>query len=281
MREMTERITLLDGTTMPSVGLGTLRMDAGQTDATVRAALRAGYRLIDTAAVYGNEAAIGATIRDSGVAREEVFVTTKVWNGDHGYQPTLDAFEASRQRLGLEHVDLYLIHWPVAPVERMMESWSALIELRQRGAVGAIGVSNFMVKHLQLLVEHFDELPVINQIECHPLFRQPELELFQEQHGIVTQAWAPLGKGQVLEHPVVTEIARRHDATPAQVVLRWHLQRGRTVIPKSTSPHRIAQNIALGLRLEEQELAAIDGMNAHRRLGSHPDSPPTNGLPQQ
>ena len=278
---MTEQIALSDGSTMPSVGLGTLRVGAAETDTAVRAALQAGYRLIDTAAVYGNEAAIGAAVRSSGLPRERVFVTSKVWNGDHGYQPTLDAFEASRSRLGLEHVDLYLIHWPVAPIERMLASWSALIELRERGDVGAIGVSNFMVKHLQALADNFSELPVINQVECHPLFCQPELEAFQARHGIVTQAWAPLGKGQALEHPVVTDLAAQHRVTPAQVVLRWHLQRGRAVIPKSTNPERIAQNIALDLTLSDQELAAIDGMNQHQRLGSHPDSPPTNGLPAQ
>lgn len=278
---MTDTITLADGTAIPTIGLGTLRMGTAETDATVRTALETGYRLIDTAACYGNERAIGATISSSGLDREDIFLTTKVWNTDHGYQPTLDAFEASRSRLGLDYVDLYLIHWPVAPIERMMESWAALIELRKRGDVRAIGVSNFMVKHLQALVENFDELPVLNQIECHPLFLQPELEEFQHQHGIITQAWAPLGKGQVLESPVVTEIAARHGATPAQVVLRWHLQRGRIAIPKSTNSGRIAENFTPAPELSEPELAAIDAMNADHRLGSHPDSPPTNGLPEQ
>ncbi|WP_223408231.1 aldo/keto reductase [Occultella gossypii] len=278
---MSERTELLDGTSIPKVGLGSLRLGPDETDATVKAALRSGYRLIDTASVYGNEAAIGRAVRESGIDRDEVFLTTKVWNGDHGYQPTIDAFEASRARLGVDRVDLYLIHWPVAPVERMLESWSALIELRKRGDVRAIGVSNFMVKHLRAVVENFDEVPVVNQIECHPLFQQPELEAYQREHGIVTQAWAPLGKGRVLEHPTVAALSAKHGVGAAQVVLNWHLARGRIVIPKSTNAERIAQNIDLDFEMPEADLAAVDAMNEDLRLGSHPDAPPTNALPEQ
>lgn len=278
---MNERVTLLDGTSIPAVGLGTLRMGSQETQQTISVALEAGYRLIDTAACYGNERAIGAAVRASALPREDLYITTKVWNTDHGYQQALDAFEASRERLGVERVDLYLIHWPVAPIERVLETWSALIELRERGDVGSIGVSNFMPKHLQALVAEFDVLPVLNQVECHPLFSQGELEEYQRDLGIRTQAWAPLGKGAVLEHPTIAALSQTYGVTSAQVVLRWHQQRGRLVIPKSTNPGRIAANIDLDLTLSDADLAAIDAMNEDKRLGSHPDAPPTNPLPEQ
>lgn len=275
------RVELNDGHSMPAVGLGSLRMSADETDATVRAALRAGYRLIDTAAVYGNEEAIGAAVRDSGVARDEIFLTTKVWNTDHGYAETLAAFEASRTRLGMDYVDLYLIHWPVAPVERMLESWAALIELRRRGDVRSIGVSNFMPKHLQALTENFAEVPALNQVEYHPLFQQNDLAAVQSDLGVLVQAWAPLGKGGVLEDPAVIALSEKYDVGAAQIVLKWHVLRGRAVIPKSTNAQRLAMNIDLSFAMSEADLATIDGMNRDQRLGSHPDAPPTNGLPDQ
>ncbi|WP_147919144.1 aldo/keto reductase [Ruania zhangjianzhongii] len=276
-----ETIALRDGTTMPAVGLGSLRMSPQQTDTTISSALRAGYRLIDTASVYGNEAAIGTAIRDSGIPREDLFLTTKVWNTDHGYTETLRAFEASRARLGVDYVDLYLIHWPVTPIDRMLRSWEALIELQQRGDVKSIGVSNFMVKHLQALIARFDELPVVNQVEYHPLFQQDELTGFQKESDIVIQAWAPLGKGGVLESPMVASLGEKYGVAPAQVVLKWHLMRGRAVIPKSTNANRLAMNIDLDFSMSEPDLAVVDAMNEDTRLGSHPDAPPTNGLPDQ
>lgn len=276
-----ETITMRDGTTMPAVGLGSLRMSPQQTDTTISAALGAGYRLIDTASVYGNEAAIGKAVRDSGLSREDLFLTTKVWNTDHGYTETLRAFDASRTRLGVDYVDLYLIHWPVTPIDRMLRSWEALIDLQQRGAVKSIGVSNFMVKHLQALTERFDTLPVLNQVEYHPLFQQDELADFQKESDILIQAWAPLGKGGVLESPTVTALGEKYGVAPAQVVLKWHLTRGRAVIPKSTDASRLAMNIDLDFSMSEPDLAVVDAMNEDNRLGSHPDAPPTNGLPDQ
>lgn len=274
-------IRLRDGNTMPAVGLGSLRMSPKETDATISAALRVGYRLIDTAAVYGNEAGIGAAIRASGVPREEIFLTTKVWNTDHGYAETLSAFEASRSRLGVDYLDLYLIHWPVAPSERMMHSWEALIELQKRGDVKSIGVSNFMIKHLQELTANFADLPVLNQVEYHPMFQQDELAAFQSELDIVIQGWAPLGKGGVLAAPTITALSEKYGLAPAQIVLKWHIARGRAVIPKSTNPGRLAMNIDLNFSMSEPDLAAIDRLNEDHRLGSHPDAPPTNPLPEQ
>lgn len=278
---VSETIALRDGTAMPAVGLGSLRMSPQETDTTISSALSAGYRLIDTAAVYGNEAAIGTAVRASGLPREELFLTTKVWNNDHGYEETLRAFAASRARLGVDYVDLYLIHWPVTPIDRMLRSWEALLELQQRGDVRSIGVSNFMVKHLRALSERFSELPVINQVEYHPLFQQDDLADFQKELGILIQAWAPLGKGGVLESQTVTTLGEKYGVAPAQVVLKWHLMRGRAVIPKSTNSTRLAMNIDLDFSMSEPDLAVIDAMNEDTRLGSHPDAPPTNGLPDQ
>lgn len=275
-----ERTALADGNSIPTIGLGVLRVPSDDAEQSVRTALTAGYRSIDTAATYGNEDGVGRGIRNSEVPREEVFLTTKVWNTDHGYDRTLAAFDKSLARLGLDHVDLYLIHWPMAHLGKIPETWRALIELKAQGRVRSIGVSNFLVKHLELLASESDETPVVNQIELHPHMQQHELREYQRSKGIVTQAWSPLGQGQVLSDPTLVEIAHRHGRSVAQIVLRWHIQLGNVAIPKSSNPGRIADNRdVFGFALTEDDMAAIGTLNADRRIGSHPDSPPKNPLP--
>lgn len=271
---------LSDGSTIPRIGLGVLRVPADDAQRSVCTALEAGYRSIDTAAVYGNEDGVGRGLRESGVPRDEIFLTTKVWNTNHGYQETLDAFDKSVDRLGVEHVDLYLIHWPMVSVGRIPETWQALQELKRQGRARSIGVSNFLVKHLEQLARDSDELPAVNQIELHPHMQQDELRAYHQEHGILTEAWSPLGQGQVLEDPRLVRIASEHSRAVAQIVLRWHLQLGNVAIPKSSNPERIRQNLdVFSFELSTDEMRAIADINQDRRIGSHPDSPPKNGLP--
>ncbi|MCZ2827723.1 aldo/keto reductase [Modestobacter sp. VKM Ac-2986] len=273
-------VALADGRSIPRVGLGVLRVASDDAAASVRSALEAGYRSIDTAAVYGNEEGVGRGIRESGVDREDVFLTTKVWNTDHGYEETLAAFDKSVTRLGVDHVDLYLVHWPMAHLGRIQDTWRALSEIKRQGRARSIGVSNFLVKHLELLRAEFDEQPVLNQIELHPWMQQHELRAYHQAHAIVTEAWSPLGQGKLLDEPVLAEIGVRHGKSPAQVVLRWHLDLGHVVIPKSSNPDRIRQNLdVLDFTLTEDEHARLAAMNRDHRIGTHPDTPPTNGLP--
>jgi len=280
MNSETTTTPLHDGNTIPRIGLGVLRVGADDAQRSVRTAIESGYRSIDTAAVYGNEDGVGRGIRESGVPREDIFLTTKVWNTNHGYREALDAFDKSVDRLGVEYVDLYLIHWPMVSVGRIPETWQALQEIKKQGRARSIGVSNFLVPHLEQLAADSDELPVVNQIELHPHMQQNELRAYHSAHGIVTEAWSPLGQGQVLADPALQRIAEAHARSVAQIVLRWHVQLGNVAIPKSSNPERIRQNLdVFDFSLTADEMQAIADINQDRRIGSHPDSPPRNGLP--
>ena len=266
-------LRLNNGVEMPQLGFGVFLVPADEVVEPVRAALDAGYRLIDTAKLYGNEEGVGRAIRESGVSRDEVFVTTKVWNSDHGYDATLRAFDDSQKRLGLDVVDLYLIHWPTPQRNLFVETWRALEQLYADGRVRAIGVSNFTVAHLQRLLDETTVVPMVNQIELHPGFAQDEIRAFDQQHGIVTESWSPLGRGHgLLDDPVVTAIADAHGKTPAQVVLRWHLQLGCAVIPKSTHEMRIRENFdVFDIELTDAEMASLSAMTKPGRVGPDPD----------
>ena len=259
---------------MPQLGFGVFQVPADEVVEPVRAALDAGYRLLDTAKLYGNEEGVGRAIRDSGVPRDEIFVTTKVWNSDHGYDATLRAFDDSQKRLGVDVVDLYLIHWPMPERGLFVETWQALERLYADGRVRAIGVSNFTVDHLRRLLDDTTVVPAVNQVELHPGFPQEELRAFHAQHDIVTESWSPLGRGHgLLDNPVVTAIADAHGTTPAQAVLRWHLQLGCVVIPKSTHAERIRQNIdVFGIELTDEEMATLSALTEPGRIGPDPDT---------
>jgi diketogulonate reductase-like aldo/keto reductase len=265
---------LNNGVEMPQLGFGVFLVPADEVVEPVRAALDAGYRLIDTAKLYGNEEGVGRAVRDSGVPRDEVFVTTKVWNSDHGYDAALRAFDESQKQLGLDTVDLYLIHWPTPERDLFVDTWRALERLYTDGRVRAIGVSNFHVPHLQRLLDECTVVPAVNQIELHPGFPQDELRAFHEQHGIVTESWSPLGRGHgLLDSPVVTAIAEAHGKTPAQVVLRWHLQLGCAVIPKSSKPERISENFdVFDLDLTGDDMSALSALTEPGRIGPDPDT---------
>ncbi|HEY8373857.1 MAG TPA: aldo/keto reductase [Pseudonocardiaceae bacterium] len=267
-------IRLNNGVQMPQLGFGVWQVPDDQATEAVSTALEAGYRSIDTAAIYGNEEGVGRAIASSGLPREELFVTTKLWNSDQGYDSTLRAFDASLARLGLDYVDLYLIHWPVPSRDRYVDTWRAFEKLLSDGRVRAIGVSNFHIPHLQRLLDETGTVPVINQIELHPGLQQDELRAFHAEHGIATEAWSPLAQGgEVLRNPVITEIAARHGRTPAQVVLRWHLQLGNVVIPKSVTPSRIRENIdVFGFELSQDDMTAIAGLNTGQRIGPNPET---------
>jgi diketogulonate reductase-like aldo/keto reductase len=251
-------LPLNSGARIPQVGLGVWQTPKGATTRNaVTAALEVGYRHIDTARIYGNEADVGAAVRDSGVAREEVFVTTKLWNADQGYEPALRAFDASLQRLGLDYVDLYLLHWPVAG--KRLDSWRALERIHQEGRARSIGVSNFLVPHLAELLGQATKIPAVNQIELTPFLQRRETRALCAQHGIVVEAYSPLTHGQRLDDPVVTDIARRVGRSAAQVLLRWGLQHDLVVLPKSTKPGRIAENGALfDFTLDDRAMAELD-----------------------
>jgi 2,5-diketo-D-gluconate reductase A len=259
---------------IPQLGFGVWQVpDADVTDA-VTTALEVGYRSIDTAAAYENEDGVGRALARTDVPRQEIFLTTKVWNDQQGYDATLRSFEASAKRLGQDVVDLYLIHWPVPAKDAYVDTWRALLELRAQGRIRAAGVCNFQPAHLQRLLDETGELPALNQIELHPRLQQRELRAFHAQHGIVTEDWSPLASGgELLQDPVVTGIAQRLARTPAQVVLRWHVQLGHVVIPKSVTPSRIAENFQIfDFELEPEDLAAIEGMDRGERTGPDPDT---------
>ncbi|GAA1557323.1 aldo/keto reductase [Kribbella lupini] len=266
-------ITLNNGVEMPQLGFGVFQVPDDETTAAVTAALEAGYRSIDTAAAYQNEAGVGKALADSGIDRSDLFVTTKLWNADQGYDETLKAFERSRSLLGLEYVDLYLIHWPAPALGKYVDSWRALEKLTTDGLVRAIGVSNFQPSHLDKLAETASIVPAVNQIELHPYLQQAEVRAYDEEHGIATEAWSPLAKGgSLLGEPVVQAIAERLGRTAAQVVLRWHLQLGTIVIPKSVTPARIAENLdAFGFELTDADLAELAKLERDERTGPHPD----------
>jgi 2,5-diketo-D-gluconate reductase A len=266
-------VPLRGGVEIPQLGFGVFQIPPADTEETVLRALRAGYRHIDTAAAYRNEAAVGRAIRASGLAREEVFVTTKCFNDDHGYGESRRAFDASLERLGLDRVDLYLIHWPVPSRDRYVDTWRTFIELQSEGRARAIGVSNFQPDHLDRIISETGVTPAINQIELHPRLQQPELRAKHEQLGIVTEAWSPLAQGQVLDDPTIVTLAERHGKTPGQVVIRWHLQLGNVVFPKSVTPKRIEQNIdVFDFELNNAEMDAIGKLDRGERTGPDPDT---------
>ena len=260
---------LNDGRTIPQLGLGVWQVPADAAAETVREALRIGYRYVDTAMIYGNEAGVGAAVRD---CPDWVFVTTKLWNADQGHDATLKAFDASMGQLGLETLDLYLIHWPLPSVGRFVESWRAMVRLRDEGRVSSIGVSNFRIEDLERIIGETGVVPATNQIELHPAFQQRALRDFHARHGIVTTSWSPLGQGKALANPVLTRIAAKHGRTPAQVVIRWHIENGLNVIPKSNNPTRLAENVdVFGFALDDEDLAAIEGLDrADGRIGADP-----------
>ncbi|AEI46396.1 aldo/keto reductase [Paenibacillus mucilaginosus] len=268
--------TLNNGVTMPVLGLGVFQVEEGQELVqAVKTAIRQGYRSIDTAAIYGNEASVGQGIREalqeSGLSREDLFVTSKVWNADLGYESTLAAYEASLAKLGLEYLDLYLIHWPVAG--KYKEAWRALETLYKEGRVRAIGVSNFQIHHLEDILRDAEVKPMVNQVEFHPRLTQQELLKFCCEQGIQLEAWSPLMQGGLLEDPVLKEIAAKHGVSVAQVILRWDLQQGVVTIPKSTKAHRIAENADLfGFELTAGEMERISGLNKNQRIGPDPDN---------
>ncbi|WLW57867.1 aldo/keto reductase [Streptomyces sp. YU58] len=264
---------LNDGTRLPGLGLGTWPMDDTQAEQAVRGALDLGYRLVDTATNYRNETGVGRGVAGSEVPREEIVVTTKLPGRHHGYEETLASFEDSRARLGLEYVDLYLIHWPLPRVDKYVDSWKAMIKLREDGLVRSIGVSNFTAAHIERLEKETGVLPSVNQIELHPLLPQDDLRAYHADKGIVTESWSPLGRGaDLLRDPAVRRVADAHGVTPGQVILRWHLQLGAVPIPKSGDPERQRANLdVFGFELDQAQVTAI-GDRAHRRLGGDPES---------
>ena len=268
-------LTLNNGVEIPQLGFGVFQIPDDETEAAVGEALAAGYRSIDTASIYGNERGVARALSASGIARDELFVTTKLWNSDQGRATTRAAYEASLERLGQDHMDLYLIHWPAAASGRFVETWEVLEELYAEGLVRAIGVSNFEQAHLQELLDLGGTVPAVNQVELHPALPQRQLQDFGADHRIATEAWSPLAQGALLDDPVVTSIAARLGRTPAQVILRWHLQQGRIVIPKSVTPARIRANLdVFGFDLTPSDLAAVDGLEVSGgagRIGPHPD----------
>ncbi|GHH86121.1 oxidoreductase [Streptomyces sulfonofaciens] len=267
------RVSLHNGIEIPQLGFGVFQVEDDRTTAAVLSALEAGYRSIDTAAIYGNEAGVGRALAESGLPREELFLTTKLWNADQGYDSALRAFDASLAKLGTDHVDLYLIHWPTPARDLYLDTWRALEKLLADGRTRAIGVSNFQPAHLERLLDHSDAVPVLNQVELHPYLQQGRLRAFHAEHGIATEAWSPLAQGSLLEDPALAAIAQRHGRTPAQVVLRWHLQLGNIVIPKSVTPARIRQNIEVfDFTLTGEDIEAITALDRGLRTGPDPDT---------
>jgi 2,5-diketo-D-gluconate reductase A len=267
-------VTLNNGVEMPQLGFGVFLVPADEVVEPVRGALDAGYRLIDTATLYGNEEGVGRAIAESGIPRDDIFITTKVWNSDQGYDRTLEAFDQSTKLLGLDVVDLYLIHWPSPERDLYADTWRALERIYADGRARAIGVSNFHVSHLERILSEGAVVPAVNQVELHPGFPQDELRAFNEQHGIATEAWGPIGRGKgLLDRDEVRAIARAHDKTPAQVVLRWHIQLGVIAIPKSVRPERIRENLDIfDFELTRDDMAALSALDGPGRLGADPDA---------
>jgi diketogulonate reductase-like aldo/keto reductase len=265
-------IILNNGVEMPQLGFGVWQVPDDGAESAVATALEAGYRSIDTAAIYGNEEGVGKAVAASGIPREDLFITTKLWNRDHGYDSTLRALDVSLDKLGLEYVDLYLIHWPLPSRGTFVETYRAFEKLHADGRARAIGVSNFLPEHLRTLIDATAVIPAVNQIELHPHLQQHAAREYHAEQGIATEAWSPLGQGKgLLEVPAIVAIAQKHGRTPAQVVLRWHLQLGNIVIPKSVTPARIRENIEVfDFSLDTEDMAAISALNEDRRLGPDP-----------
>jgi 2,5-diketo-D-gluconate reductase A len=264
-------LTLHDGIEIPQLGFGVFQVPPEETQGVVERALDVGYRHIDTAGAYRNEKGVGAAIASSGLAREELFVTTKLWNSEQGFETTLAAFEASLGRLGLKYVDLYLIHWPVPSKGRFVDTWRAFERIHEQGRARTIGVSNFRVEDLERLEVETEVRPTVNQIELHPRLQQAELRAWHADHGVVTEAWSPLAQGELLDDETIVAIAERHGKTAAQAVLRWHLQLGNVVFPKSVTPERIRENIELfDFELSDAEMAEFERLDRGERIGPDP-----------
>lgn len=265
-------IQLNDGNSIPQLGFGVWQISDDEAVAAVGSALEIGYRHIDTAAIYKNERGVGQAIRDSGIPRKDIFLTTKLWNEDQGYDEALRGFDASMERLGMDYADLYLIHWPVPNKDLFMDSWRALIRLREEGRIKSIGVSNFRIADLLRLIRETEVTPVLNQIELHPRFHQDDLRLFHQKNNIATEAWSPLGRAQCFNDPALLAIAERHGKTPAQIILRWHLDIGNIVIPKSVTPSRIKENFSVfDFALTAADHDIIDAFNTDDgRIGPDP-----------
>jgi 2,5-diketo-D-gluconate reductase A len=265
-------LNLSDGRAIPQLGLGVYKVSDAEATEAVSIALDAGYRHVDTAAFYENEAGVGLAVRESDVDRHEVFVASKVWQNDHGYDETRRAFDTSLQKLGFDYLDLYLIHWPAPRQDRYVETWRALESLKADGVVRSIGVSNFHPHHLERLAQESSEVPVINQVELHPWLQQAEVRAYDAAHGIATEAWSPLARGRILDDETLAALAAKHDRTPAQIVLRWQLDLGNVVIPKSITPERIRQNIDVcDFALDDDDRARIAALDSGYRTGKDPD----------
>ncbi|HEY9281037.1 MAG TPA: aldo/keto reductase [Eoetvoesiella sp.] len=250
-------VTFHDGNKAPQLGFGVWQIET-DAEAVIKTAIDVGYRLIDTAAIYGNEASVGDAIKNCGIDRDQLFITTKLWNDRHGYDETMAAFDESLEKLKLDYVDMYLIHWPVPKTDLYVKSWEAMIQLHDEGRIKSLGVANFNINHLQRLLDETGVIPVVNQIELNPRFQQAELRDYHDDQGIVTQAWSPLGHGALWDNPVLTQIAHKHQRSVAQVILRWHIQLNNIVIPKSITPSRIKENFNVyDFALDDEDMAAI------------------------
>lgn len=266
-------LTFHDGKQAPQLGFGVWQIPDDAVTQVVEAALNLGYRSVDTAAAYDNEIGVGKGIAQSGIPRDQLFVATKVWNSDHGHEPTRAAFETSLDKLKLDYVDLYLIHWPVPKVNQYVEAWEAMIQLRDEGRAKSIGVCNFNLEHLQTLLDQTGVLPVVNQIELHPRFQQTALREFHAEHDIITEAWSPLGQGLLWDDSTLKALAQKHGRSVAQIMLRWHVQLGNMVIPKSVTPARLQENLALfDFKLDDDDMAAIAALDSpDGRTGPDPE----------
>ena len=266
--------TLNDGNFLPAIGFGTFKLNGDDGTDSVLSAIDAGYRLLDTALNYENEAEVGEAVRRSGIPREEIAIATKLPGRFHGYEETLQGFEESRRNLGVDYVDLYLIHWPMPRIDRYLDAWRAMIRLKEQGLVRSIGVSNFTQRHLTRVIEETGVVPAVNQIELHPHFPQAAMREFHAVHGIQTQSWTPLARQRsVLDNPVVTGVANAHDVTPAQAVLRWHVQLGTIPLPKSARASRQAENLdVFDFELTDAEVASISSLESGRLWGGDPDT---------
>ena len=280
------QMQLNDGRAMPQLGLGLMRFGGeGETVAVINNAVKAGYRLFDTAAVYGTEPQTGEAFRGLNAMRSELFLTTKLWNDSHGKDAPQRAFNASMDRLGLEYLDLYLVHWPLPMLDLYVDTWRAMIKLRNEGRVKSIGVSNFTEKHLQRIIDATGEVPAVNQVEMHPYFQQRALRKFHDKHGIVTQAWSPMGGSfvKMLEEPVVGALAKKHGRMPSEIVLAWHISCGVSLIPKASSPKHLAENLAAyQVKLDQDDLGALSALDrSDGRAGPDPDTFDTGARPDK